>query len=156
MQKEKNMRRFMKIVCLLVLVVCLDARLTQADDSIGTIKKLNGTATFVRDKTELKVKLGDPVFMKDVLKTDNTGSLGVTFKDNSMISVGPNTVYTIDEYVFKPSEQKLAFVSNISKGTLHFVSGSLTKMAPDAVKVKTPEGTIGFRGTRCLVKVENN
>jgi len=150
------MRNLMKIICLLVLVVCLDARLAQADDSIGAIKKLNGAATFVREKTELKVKLGDPVFMKDVLKTDNTGSLGITFKDNTMISVGPNTVYTIDEYVFKPGEQKLAFVSKISRGTLHFVSGSLTKMAPEAVKVKTPEATIGFRGTRCLIKVEDN
>ena len=150
------MRNLMKIIWLLGLVVCLDVRLSRADDSIGAIKKLNGAATFVREKTELKVKLGDPVFMKDVLKTDNTGSLGITFKDNTMISVGPNTVYTIDEYVFKPGEQKLAFVSKISRGTLHFVSGSLTKMAPEAVKVKTPEATIGFRGTRCLIKVEDN
>ena len=150
------MRSFMKMICLIVLVVCLDARLVQADDSIGAIKKINGAATLVREQKELKVKMGDLVFMKDVLKTDNTGSLGITFKDNTMISVGPNTVYTIDEYVFKPSEQKLAFVSRISKGTLHFVSGSLTKMAPDAVKVKTPEATIGFRGTRCLIKVEDN
>jgi hypothetical protein len=150
------MRSFIKIICLVFLVVCLDARLMQADDSIGAIKKLNGAATFVREKKELKVKLGDPVFMKDVVKTDNTGSLGITFKDNTMISVGPNTVYTIDEYVFKPSEQKLAFVSNISKGTLHFVSGTLTKLAPDSVKVKTPEATIGFRGTRCLIKIEDN
>jgi hypothetical protein len=150
------MRSFIKIICLVVLVVCLNARLTQADDSIGTIKKLNGGATVMREKAEIKVKLGDLVFMKDVLKTDKSGSLGITFKDNTMISIGPNTVYTIDDYVFKPGEQKLAFVSNISKGTLHFVSGSLTKMAPDAVKVKTPEATIGFRGTRCLIKVEDN
>ena len=150
------MRSFIKIMCLFVLLVCLDVPLTQADDSIGAIKKLNGAATVVREKTEHKINIGAPVFMKDVLKTDNTGSLGITFKDNTMISIGPNTTYTIDEYVFKPSEQKLAFVSNISKGTLHFVSGTLTKLAPEAVKVKTPEGTIGFRGTRCLVKVEDN
>jgi hypothetical protein len=149
------MRSFIKIICLVVFVICLAPRLIQADDSIGTIKKLNGTAMFLREKIEIKMKLGDPVFMKDVLKTDNTGSLGITFKDNTMISVGPNTVYTIDEYVFKPSEQKLAFVSKISKGTLHFVSGTLSKLAPEAVKVKTPEATIGFRGTRCLIKVED-
>jgi hypothetical protein len=150
------MRSFIKIICLVVLVVCLDARLTQADDSIGAIKKINGAATVVREKGELKVNLGDPVFMKDVLKTDKNGSLGITFKDNTMISLGPNTVYTIDEYVFKASDQKMAFVSKISKGTLNFVSGNLTKMAPDAVKVKTPEATIGFRGTHCLVQVEGN
>ena len=150
------MRSFIKIICLVVLAVCLDARLAQADDSIGAIKKLNGATTVVREKGELNIKLGDPVFMKDVLKTDKNGSLGITFKDNTMISLGPNTVYTIDEYVFKPGEQKLAFVSKISKGTLNFVSGNLTKMAPDAVKVKTPEATIGFRGTHCLIKIEDN
>jgi hypothetical protein len=150
------MRSFIKIICLLVLVACLDVRFAQADDAIGAIKKINGAATVVREKGELKVSLGDPVFMKDILKTDKNGSLGITFRDNTMISLGPNTVYTIDEYVFKPGEQKLAFVSKISKGTLNFVSGNLTKMAPDAVKVKTPEATIGFRGTHCLIKVEEN
>lgn len=149
------MRSFIKIMCLFVLFVCLDAQLTQADDSIGVIKKINGAATVVRGKNEYKVNIGTPVFMKDILKTDNTGSLGIRFKDNTMISVGSNTVYTIDEYVYQPNEQKLSFVSKITKGTLHFVSGNLTKLAPDAVKVKTPEATIGFRGTRFLVKVED-
>ena len=148
------MRSFIKFIFLFVLLVCLDARLTQADDSIGAIKKLNGAATVVREKTEHKVNIGAPVFMKDVLKTDNTGSLGITFKDNTMISVGPNTVYTIDEYVYQPDEQKLSFVSKVSKGTLHFISGNLIKLAPNAVKVKTPEATIGLRGTRLLVKVD--
>jgi hypothetical protein len=131
------MRILIKIMCLCVLLACLDVQWTQADDAIGAIKKLNGAATVVRDKIEQKINIGAPVFMKDVLKTDTTGSLGITFKDNTMISVGPNTVYTIDEYVYQPNEQKLAFVSKISKGTLHFVSGNLTKLAPDAVKVKT-------------------
>jgi hypothetical protein len=153
---EEIMRSFIKTICLMVFVMNLAPGPIQADDSIGTVKKLNGTATCLREKAEIKVKLGDPVFMKDVLKTDNPGSLGITLKDNTMISIGPNTVYTIDEFVFKPSEQKLAFVSKISKGTLHFVSGTLIKLAPDAVKVKTPEGTIGFRGTRCLIRVEDN
>jgi hypothetical protein len=150
------MQSFIKIICLFILLVCLDARLIRADDSIGAIKKLNGAATVVREKAEHKVNIGAPVFMKDVLKTDNTGSLGITFKDNTMISVGPNTVYTIDEYVYQPNEQKLAFVSKVSKGTLHFVSGNLTKLAPDAVKVKTPEATMGIRGTRFLIKVEDD
>jgi len=150
------MRSFMKIFFLFVLLVCFDARLTHADDSIGAIKKLNGVATVVREKTEHKINIGTPIFMNDVLKTDNTGSLGITFKDNTMISVGPNTVYTIDEYVYQPEGKKLAFVSKVSKGTLYFVSGKLTKLAPDAVKVKTPEATIGFRGTRFLIKVEDH
>lgn len=150
------MRSFMRVICLFVSFVCFDSRLLQAAEAIGAIKKLNGAATLVREKTEHKVNLGAPIFMKDVVKTDKTGSLGITFKDNTMISIGPNTVYTIDEYVYEPQEQKLAFVSKVSKGTLHFISGNITKLAPDAVKVRTPEATIGCRGTRFLIKVEDN
>ena len=150
------MQNFIRMMCLFLVLVCLDPGLTQADDSIGAIKTLKGTATVVRDKTEHKVNIGTPIFMKDVLRTGSNGSLGIRFKDNTMISVGPNTVYAIDEYVYQPNEQKLAFVSKVSKGTLNFVSGNLTKLAPNAVKVKTPEATIGFRGTHFLIKVEDN
>ncbi len=150
------MKNFLKIMCLTVALLCLDPGLTQAADAIGAIKTLKGTATLVRDKTEHKVSIGTSIFMKDVLKTGSNGSLGIRFNDNTLISIGPNTVYTIDEYVYQPNEQKLAFVSKVSKGTLNFVSGNLTKLAPDAAKVKTPEATIGFRGTHFLIKVEDN
>lgn len=150
------MRKLITISCLVVLFVCLGIRMSPADTSIGSIKKLNGAATIVRGKSTVKVNLGGPVFMNDVLKTENATSAGITFKDNTMISVGPNTVFAIDEYVYQPKEQKLSFVSTVSKGTLHFVSGNMTKLAPSAVKVKTPEGTMGIRGTRFLVKVEDH
>jgi hypothetical protein len=94
--------------------------------------------------------------MKDVINTDDSGSVGITFKDNTMISIGPNTKYVIDEYAYQPKNNQLSFVSTVSRGTLNFVSGNLTKLAPNAVKVNTPVGTMGMRGTRFLLKVEED
>lgn len=143
-----------KVLCLVVLFVFSNIGAAMADSSIGSVKKLNGTATLTRGKAASQVKPGDPVYMGDVLKTGPAGSMGVTFKDNTMISIGPNTVYTIDEYVYQPKDEKISFVSRVSKGTLNFVSGNMAKMAPGSVKVNTSVGTVGIRGTHFLVKVE--
>jgi hypothetical protein len=143
-----------KILCLVILLIFSNMGAALADTSIGSVKKLNGTATVTRANAAAKVNLGDPVYMGDILKTGPAGSMGVTFKDNTMISIGPNTVYTIDEYVYQPKDQKISFVSRVSKGTLNFVSGNITKIAPNSVKVNSSVGTIGIRGTHFLFSVE--
>lgn len=143
-----------KILCLAVLFVLSNIGAAMADTSIGSVKKLNGTAALTRGKAVSQVKLGDPIYMGDVLKTGPSGSMGVTFKDNTLISIGPNTVYTIDEYVYQPKNDKISFVSRVSRGTLNFVSGNMARMAPGSVKVNTSVGTVGIRGTHFLVKVE--
>jgi hypothetical protein len=150
------MKNVIRITCAVTMVFCFYAQLSLADNSIGFIKKLNGSATVLRGKIALAVKPGDFVYMNDIIRTDGSGSVGITFKDNAMISIGPNTVYAIDEYVYQPKDNQLSFVSKISKGTLNFVSGNLTKLAPNAVKVNTPVGTMGMRGTHFLLKVEED
>lgn len=143
-----------KIIYLVVLFVFSGIGAAMADTSIGAVKKLNGTATVVRGNAVSKVNLGDSIYMNDILKTGPAGAMGVTFKDNTMISIGPNTEYAIDDYVYQPRERKLSFVSKVSRGTLNFVSGKIAKMAPDSVKVNSSVGTIGIRGTHFLLKVE--
>lgn len=124
-----------------------------AQDSVGRLKTVEGEAFVVRDEARAAAEVGAPVALGDRIVTGSDGAVGVTFKDNTMVSVGPDTDYAIDAFVFQPRENKLAFVSRVSKGTLHFVSGTIAKLAPDKVKVATPTGTIGVRGTRFVVKV---
>ena len=67
---------------------------------------------------------------------------------------GADTVFSIDEYLYAPSQNKLKFTSKISKGSLNYLSGVIAKLQPDAIKMTTPSGVIGVRGTQFLVKVE--
>ena len=80
--------------------------------------------------------------------------MGITLKDATVISLGPETEFAIDEYAYAPAKNKLKFGSRITKGSLNYVSGVIAKLKPEAVKVKTPTGTIGVRGTKFAVKVE--
>ena len=80
--------------------------------------------------------------------------MGITFKDNQVMSFGPDTEVTVDEYLYAPAKGDLKFAARMNKGTLNVVSGVIAKLKPDAVSLKTPTGEIGVRGTNYLVKVE--
>jgi hypothetical protein len=80
--------------------------------------------------------------------------LGVTFKDSTVMSFGPSTELTVDEYLYAPAQSSLRLDVNLLKGTLNYVSGVIAKLRPDAVSVKTPAGIIGVRGTQFVARVE--
>ena len=72
----------------------------------------------------------------------------------AFLSIGPNTEFKIDKYQFQPQNDQLELNASIIKGTLHYISGVIAKLKPDAVAVTTPTGVIAVRGTRFLVKIE--
>jgi hypothetical protein len=123
-------------------------------DAIGYVKTVTGDATVTDGGKAVKAAAGTPVRLNSVLKTGAKGTMGVTFKDNSMMSFGPDTEVTVDEYLYAPAKGDLKFGASMSKGALNVVSGTIAKLKPEAVSLKTPTGTIGVRGTNFAVKVE--
>jgi hypothetical protein len=126
----------------------------QQPQAIGFVKTVNGDASVTSAGKTVKAVQGTPVFVNSVLRTGAKGGMGVTFKDNQMMSFGPDTELTVDEYLYAPAKGDLKFGASISKGTLNVVSGTIAKLKPEAVSLKTPTGTIGVRGTNYVVKVE--
>ena len=80
--------------------------------------------------------------------------MGVTLKDNTVLSSGPDSDISIDDYAYAPSQDALRLSLRISKGTLHYISGVIAKLRPEAVDIKTPTGIIGVRGTEFAVLVD--
>lgn len=120
---------------------------------IGYVMKVQGEA-FVEQDGQLKpASVGTPLHRGSLLKTGPTGSMGVTLEDSTVMSFGPGSELTIDEYAFEPSQNSLQLSASITRGTLNYISGIIAKLKPEAVQIKTPTGTIGVRGTHFLVKV---
>lgn len=126
----------------------------QQPQAIGFVKTVAGDASVTSSGKTVKAVQGTPVFVSSVLKTGAKGSMGVTFKDSQMMSFGPDTELTVDEYLYAPAKGDLKFAASMNKGTLNVVSGVIAKLKPDSVSLKTPTGTIGVRGTNYVVKVE--
>lgn len=125
-----------------------------ASDPIGYVKTVTGSASVVRAGSERGLQVGDALFEDDTLKTSVESTLGITMKDGTTLSAGPETELLLDEYAYAPKEQDLGFVTRVSQGTIDFVSGMLGKLAPESVSVETPTGVIGMRGTHFVVRVE--
>ena len=140
------------IACCLVLAGSLSA---WADDAaIGYVKTLSGEASVTTGKSKVVAQLGTPLFQGSQLKTGPKSSMGITFKDDTVMSFGPDTELTVDEYLYAPAQGKLKLGTQMAKGSMNYVSGVIAKLQPDAVSVKTPTGTIGVRGTQFVVLVE--
>ena len=122
-------------------------------EPIGYIMKVDGEATVTSRGQTIDAAVGQAVILGAVLRTGAQGSMGVTLSDNTVMSFGPNSEFTLDEYEFEPAQEQLRLSARISRGTLNFISGVIAKLKPEAVELKTPTGTIGVRGTHFLVKV---
>ena len=119
----------------------------------GEIKVVNGSAYLERAGERLQLKAGMPVREADVVVTGANGTVGITFADNSLLSIGPNSNFTIERFVFNSTTHAGQFDSRLNKGTLAGVSGKIVKQSPEAMRVHTPSAIMGVRGTEFAVQV---
>lgn len=138
----------------LLAVLCLAGNCAWAQDRIiGFIKTVEGSASVVSAGKTFVAHAGMPLEIGHTLKTGAHGSLGVLLKDNTSLAVGSNTEIVLDEFVYEPVEDKLKLGVDFLKGSLHYVSGVIARLKPEAVSIKTPTGMIGVRGTQFVAKV---
>jgi hypothetical protein len=90
----------------------------------------------------------------DSLGTGRDGSIGVILRDDSSLSIGPESRLVLRSFLFSPPEGKFDLAVRITRGTMAYLSGLIGKLAPENARFETPTATIGIRGTRFAVKVE--
>jgi hypothetical protein len=139
------------IALTLPMVLAVAVAVAAAEDA-GQIKVSKGSAQIERSGQKLPASVGHVVQQGDVVITGSDGSVGITFRDNSLVSIGPDSVLAIDRFVFNSTTHQGNFDSTLKQGTLAVVSGKLAKQSPEAMKVKTPAAILGVRGTEFLVR----
>jgi hypothetical protein len=123
-----------------------------ADDDVGRVKVARGGVSIRRAGASLPAAVGMTLQEGDVIVTGGDGSAGVTFHDDSLLSVGPDTVLAIDRFAFDSTTHAGRFDTSLRQGTLSAVSGKIAKQSPDAMKVRTPSTILGVRGTEFVVR----
>jgi hypothetical protein len=121
---------------------------------IGHIESEAGVATITHGQVTWAAAPGGAVHEGDTLRTYWNGAMGVTFKDDTRISLGPSTRVTIPKFVFSPAAQHYGFVVRLIAGSLEYLSGLTAKLSPGSMQIETPTATVGVRGTRFLVRAE--
>jgi hypothetical protein len=124
-----------------------------AQKPIAQIKKVTGQAAVVRSGERRPAKVGDMLFVKDVIETGSDGGIGITFIDNTVFSAGPSSQIALDEFQFDSNDFRGAMLADMRQGTLAVVSGDIARSTPGAMKVRTPTAILGVRGTTFAVQV---
>jgi len=146
---------FTRLVPFVVIVLALTLALplvAAAAIDVGQIKVAKGTVHIERAQQRVPVSVGTVVQEGDVVVTGPDGSAGITFKDDSLLSVGPDSVLAVDRFAFDTTTYAGSFQTSLRQGTLAAVSGKIAKQSPDAMQVRTPATILGVRGTEFLVR----
>lgn len=125
-----------------------------AAQPIGQIKTETGSATVERGGVAKPAAIGDHVYQADTIVTAD-GTVGITFVDNSMMSLGPNTRLSLDQFNFDTTTHEGVFSSSLQKGTLAVKSGQIVRQTPEAMHIRTPAALLGIRGTEVVVRADS-
>lgn len=120
---------------------------------VGQVKAVSGSVTIVRGDSAIAAVVGFPLRESDQVQTGADGRLGVTLRDETRLSFGPNTRLELSRFAFSPAEDRLALTLRLVRGTLSYISGRIAKLAPGAVAIETPTSVIGVRGTHLAIEV---
>jgi hypothetical protein len=124
-----------------------------ADDAAGMFKVVRGSVTVQRHGGAVPAQVGMPVYQSDRIITGDDGSAGISFHDNTLLSLGPSSQLDLDSFSFNPTTHEGQFVTSLNSGRLAVVSGKIAHEREDAMTVRTPDTVLGVRGTKFLVQV---
>jgi hypothetical protein len=141
------------VVACLTVVVAMIATLAVGAE-IGQIKTLTGEVFIIRQNEQRSAQAGDLLEQADIVVTGVESSVGITFIDDSRFSAGPNSRIALEQFRFDPTTYDGVFRTKMQRGTLVILSGHIANRTPDAMQVQTPTSTLGVRGTKFLVQVE--
>ncbi len=143
------------IAALALLAASAGPALAQGEP-VGQVKSVSGTVFVERGGARETLKAGDRVIQTDRIVTGSDGAAGITFADNSMMSLGPDSVLALERFQFDSTTNEGVFASWLRKGTLAVKSGKIVQQTPEAMTVRTPAALLGVRGTEFVVRADGD
>jgi hypothetical protein len=139
---------------ILILALAFAPMAAWADEPIGQVKTETGAVTLERQVKTQPIAIGDHVFQSDIIATAAGATVGITFADNSTMSLGPESRLALDQFRFDTTTHDGVFDSSLQKGTLAVRSGQIVRQTPEAMHIRTPSALLGVRGTEFVVRAD--
>ncbi|WP_321415077.1 FecR domain-containing protein [uncultured Desulfobacter sp.] len=128
----------------------------ETDAPVGIVKTLSGQVWIQRGEQRMPAALEMPLMTGDALETGGDAGVGIIFKDNSPLSLGPDSKFIIREFIFEPTKEKFTLIGSVVRGTLTYLSGLINKLKPESVEFRTPSAAISVRGTHLAIEVKED
>ena len=144
------------MVVLLTVSSLLPAGADAAGESVAFIRSAQGAGVVRRAGQDLVAREGLVLVEGDVVRTQSDGRLGLLFQDDTRVGLGPDSEMQIVRFRFQPTRDDLRLLLRIVRGVVSYASGKVAALAPANVRVETPTGVVGLRGTAFAVRVEGD
>jgi hypothetical protein len=139
-----------KLLILLAIMSPLGSQAALADHA--KLEAIGGadSVSIKRDGKALKLKKGDLLQAGDELATDDHTAADIRFDDQTLVRVGVNSTYKIVE-----DAGTTKFMHRLFAGVVRVLVPVRKEAKTDEIKfkMKTPQGTIGVRGTEFTVAI---
>ena len=121
---------------------------------IGFVASLEGLVQITRDGLVIDLAKGSEILLNDIISTGEGAEVFLRFNDKMNFHLGENGRLQINEFIYDEISSEGLQVLSIISGAFSYVSGFVAGNNPASVRIDTPYGTIGIRGTKILGKVD--
>jgi hypothetical protein len=147
MHPQFSLLRLFAILAVLVPPGFACAAESEDSDRVGLVNKVESQAQVISVSGATTALVGTEVHMKDELRTGAGARLQITFRDDTVLTLGEHASVTIDRYVYEPDQGVGETVLQATKGAFRFATGRIKGLKDKKIAVSTPVADIGVRGT---------
>ena len=149
---------------MMLIGLCLCPSIAQAqggsltEDEIGVFTAVLGAVTVAHPGVARlqPVKLHDEVLFKDVIETHRESRTKAFFEDDSVLTVGENSLVEITEHIYDPDQNRRSMVVKLMQGKLRALVSKVFKGAGSKFEIHTPTAVAAARGTYFVVWTEHD
>lgn len=141
------------LLCLMIFIgMSFTSGIALAVDSAGVVLMVADGAWVERGGAKKAITVKDTIQVNDIVSTDAHGKVQIIFHDDTLVAIGNNSSVTISAFVFGGA-QKPSFSTQMAQGVARFVTGKVVEQNREGFSVKTPNATVGIRGTTFAVEI---
>lgn len=118
---------------------------------VAQIKVSRGIVRIARAHQRFPAPVGTRLKVDDSLITEANGSVGLTFTDNSTLSMGPDSEITLQRFEYDPTTHMGAFDAYVKQGTVSLQAGNLGHSGADNLRISTPRSELTGNAKQLLI-----
>ncbi len=144
---RKMYKLFLRTFILAFLGSFFNVAVVQAEPIYAYIELVEGAVSIVDTKGQARIPhVNDVIEVGETVVIGRNGELQARTEDHGYVSFRANTKVKIESYLAVGGKEDNAVVS-LLYGTLRSITGWIGKSNPSQYAIKTPNATLGIRGT---------
>jgi hypothetical protein len=115
--------------------------------TVGAVDKVQARVDATQSGQTRPLVVNSEVYFRDRCHSGEGARLQVTLKDDTHLTLGENATLVVDEFIYDPSRSRAELAIRVVRGAFLYVGGLIDKETDANVRIRTPVGAIGIRGT---------